>query len=137
MSDAEAASTETATPTNVGFGVDVGGSGIKGGIVDLDTGELVGERFKVLTPQPSTPEAVAGGARARRRIEREEARLDFRNGEATDRTGEIFAEGDAERIALGRLDLDHVGAHPCEQLGTSRARLDMCEIQNSYTVEGL
>lgn len=61
MSDAEAASTETATPTNLGFGVDVGGSGIKGGIVDLDTGELVGERFKVLTPQPSTPEAVAGG----------------------------------------------------------------------------
>ncbi|MAU82852.1 ROK family protein [Gordonia sp. Z-3] len=61
MSDAEAASTETATPTNLGFGVDVGGSGIKGGIVDLDSGELVGERFKVLTPQPSTPEAVAGG----------------------------------------------------------------------------
>ncbi|GGF40922.1 polyphosphate--glucose phosphotransferase [Williamsia phyllosphaerae] len=43
------------------FGVDVGGSGIKGGIVDLDTGELVGDRFKVLTPQPSTPAAVAGG----------------------------------------------------------------------------
>ena len=47
------------TPRNPGFGVDVGGSGIKGGIVDLDTGELVGERFKVLTPQPATPEAVA------------------------------------------------------------------------------
>lgn len=43
------------------FGIDVGGSGIKGGIVDLDTGELVGERFKVLTPQPATPEAVAQG----------------------------------------------------------------------------
>ncbi|MGV0770066.1 polyphosphate--glucose phosphotransferase [Mycobacterium syngnathidarum] len=41
-----------------GFGVDVGGSGIKGGIVDLDTGLLVGERFKLDTPQPSTPEAV-------------------------------------------------------------------------------
>ncbi|BDH57137.1 hypothetical protein MTP03_20760 [Tsukamurella sp. PLM1] len=40
---------------NLGFGVDIGGSGIKGGIVDLDTGELVGDRFKVLTPQPSTP----------------------------------------------------------------------------------
>ncbi|CAM3740531.1 MULTISPECIES: polyphosphate--glucose phosphotransferase [Tsukamurella] len=44
---------------NHGFGVDIGGSGIKGGVVDLDTGELVGERFKVLTPQPSTPEACA------------------------------------------------------------------------------
>ncbi|MDX1890639.1 polyphosphate--glucose phosphotransferase [Mycolicibacterium sp. 050158] len=42
-----------------GFGVDVGGSGVKGGIVDLDTGQLIGERFKLPTPQPSTPEAVA------------------------------------------------------------------------------
>ncbi len=42
-----------------GFGVDIGGSGIKGAVVDLDTGLLVGDRYKVLTPQPSTPEAVA------------------------------------------------------------------------------
>ncbi|BDD82951.1 polyphosphate glucokinase [Tsukamurella pulmonis] len=43
----------------LGFGVDIGGSGIKGGVVDMETGELVGERYKVLTPQPSTPEACA------------------------------------------------------------------------------
>ncbi len=42
-----------------GFGIDVGGSGVKGGIVDLDTGLLIGDRFKLLTPQPATPEAVA------------------------------------------------------------------------------
>jgi polyphosphate glucokinase len=42
-----------------GFGVDVGGSGVKGGIVDLDTGQLIGDRYKLLTPQPATPEAVA------------------------------------------------------------------------------
>ncbi|MGV0792365.1 polyphosphate--glucose phosphotransferase [Mycolicibacterium sp. XJ1819] len=42
-----------------GFGVDVGGSGVKGGIVDLDTGELIGERIKIATPQPATPDAVA------------------------------------------------------------------------------
>ncbi len=42
-----------------GFGVDVGGSGVKGGIVDLDTGALIGDRFKILTPQPATPKAVA------------------------------------------------------------------------------
>ena len=42
-----------------GFGVDVGGSGVKGGVVDLETGELIGDRIKLLTPQPSTPEAVA------------------------------------------------------------------------------
>jgi polyphosphate glucokinase len=41
------------------FGVDIGGSGVKGGIVDLMTGELEHKRIKLLTPQPSTPQAVA------------------------------------------------------------------------------
>ncbi|OBA59143.1 polyphosphate glucokinase [Mycobacterium sp. 1100029.7] len=47
------------TPQRRGFGIDVGGSGIKGGIVDLDTGLLIGDRVKMLTPQPATPAAVA------------------------------------------------------------------------------
>ncbi|MDQ6617685.1 MAG: ROK family protein [Actinomycetota bacterium] len=42
-----------------GFGIDIGGSGIKGAVVDLETGLLVGERHKLATPKPSTPEAVA------------------------------------------------------------------------------
>ncbi|MBV9088586.1 MAG: ROK family protein [Mycobacteriaceae bacterium] len=42
-----------------GFGVDVGGSGVKGGIVDLDTGHLIGDRYKLPTPHPATPAAVA------------------------------------------------------------------------------
>ncbi|MGW7315404.1 polyphosphate--glucose phosphotransferase [Streptomyces sp. NPDC054854] len=42
------------------FGVDIGGSGIKGAPVDLDRGELTQERHKVLTPHPATPEGVAG-----------------------------------------------------------------------------
>ncbi|PEG36460.1 polyphosphate glucokinase [Mycolicibacterium agri] len=46
-------------PQHRGFGVDVGGSGVKGGIVDLDTGKLIGERFKIATPKPATPEAVS------------------------------------------------------------------------------
>ncbi|MFE7794337.1 polyphosphate--glucose phosphotransferase [Streptomyces sp. NPDC057460] len=41
------------------FGVDIGGSGIKGAPVDLDRGDLAQERHKVLTPQPATPEDVA------------------------------------------------------------------------------
>jgi polyphosphate glucokinase len=41
-----------------GFGVDIGGSGIKGCLVDLEQGVLVGERLRVETPQPSTPAAV-------------------------------------------------------------------------------
>lgn len=42
-----------------GFGVDIGGSGVKGGLVDLEAGTLDGERMRIPTPQPSTPEAVA------------------------------------------------------------------------------
>lgn len=50
------------TPT--GLGVDVGGTGIKVGVVDLDRGELIGDRLVRPTPQPATPEAVAGTIRA-------------------------------------------------------------------------
>jgi polyphosphate glucokinase len=42
-----------------GFGIDIGGSGIKGALVDLEKGALVGERLRIDTPHPSTPEAVA------------------------------------------------------------------------------
>ncbi|WP_405921816.1 polyphosphate--glucose phosphotransferase [Streptomyces sp. NBC_00122] len=42
------------------MGVDIGGSGIKGAPVDLERGDLAQERHKVLTPQPATPEGVAG-----------------------------------------------------------------------------
>jgi len=41
------------------LGIDIGGTGIKGAPVDTTTGELVGERFRLLTPVPSTPEAVS------------------------------------------------------------------------------
>ncbi len=40
------------------LGVDVGGSGIKGAIVDVNTGQLLTERFRLLTPQPATPDAM-------------------------------------------------------------------------------
>ena len=43
-----------------GFGVDVGGSGIKGCLVDLDVGQLLGERVRIETPQPSLPDLVYG-----------------------------------------------------------------------------
>ncbi|MFE3883654.1 polyphosphate--glucose phosphotransferase [Streptomyces lydicus] len=45
------------------FGVDIGGSGIKGAPVDLERGELAEERHKVLTPHPATPDAVADGVK--------------------------------------------------------------------------
>lgn len=42
-----------------GLGIDIGGSGIKGAPVDLETGEFADERLRIPTPDPSTPEAVA------------------------------------------------------------------------------
>lgn len=41
------------------FGIDIGGSGIKGAPVDLKKGDLVADRIRLTTPQPSTPDAVA------------------------------------------------------------------------------
>ncbi|WP_417068678.1 polyphosphate--glucose phosphotransferase [Niveibacterium terrae] len=40
------------------LGVDVGGSGIKGAIVETRTGKLLSPRIRIATPQPATPEAV-------------------------------------------------------------------------------
>jgi polyphosphate glucokinase len=42
------------------FGIDFGGSGIKGAPVDLEAGDFAAERVRIKTPKPSTPEAVAG-----------------------------------------------------------------------------
>ncbi|MEV4645907.1 polyphosphate--glucose phosphotransferase [Saccharopolyspora sp. NPDC049426] len=42
-----------------GFGVDIGGSGVKGSPVDIEAGVLAEERLRLATPQPSTPDAVA------------------------------------------------------------------------------
>lgn len=41
------------------LGIDVGASGIKGAIVNIDTGELISERFRLDTPKPALPEAMA------------------------------------------------------------------------------
>jgi len=41
------------------LGIDVGASGIKGAIVDINTGELISDRFRLDTPKPATPKAMA------------------------------------------------------------------------------
>ncbi len=40
------------------LGIDVGATGIKGGLVDIRKGELVTERKRLETPEPATPEAM-------------------------------------------------------------------------------
>jgi polyphosphate glucokinase len=49
----------TASGSGHPFGIDFGGSGIKGAPVDLATGEFTAERVRIDTPHPSTPKAVA------------------------------------------------------------------------------
>lgn len=41
------------------LGVDIGGTGIKAALVDLESGSLVTDRVRIETPRPSAPDAVA------------------------------------------------------------------------------
>ncbi len=41
------------------LGIDIGGSGIKGAPVDVDSGRLLADRHRIPTPDPSRPGAVA------------------------------------------------------------------------------
>ncbi|TAE51247.1 MAG: ROK family protein [Bacteroidetes bacterium] len=41
------------------LGIDIGGTGIKGALVNTLTGELTTDRFRVDTPQPATPQSIA------------------------------------------------------------------------------
>ena len=41
------------------LGIDIGGTGIKGAPVDTETGQLLADRHRIVTPRPATPQAVA------------------------------------------------------------------------------
>jgi polyphosphate glucokinase len=45
------------------LGIDIGGSGVKGAPVDLDTGQLAADRFRVETPRPSDVDRVVAAVR--------------------------------------------------------------------------
>jgi polyphosphate glucokinase len=47
------------SPPEAAFGIDIGGSGIKGAVVDSRTGQLRTPRVRIATPRPSTPHNVA------------------------------------------------------------------------------
>lgn len=47
------------TDGRTAIGVDVGGSGIKAAIVDVDAGTFVSERLRIRTPDPATPAVIA------------------------------------------------------------------------------
>ncbi len=41
------------------LGIDIGGTGIKGAPVNIKTGELTAERFRIPTPEDATPQSIA------------------------------------------------------------------------------
>lgn len=45
--------------SRLAIGIDIGGTGIKAALVDIETGKLLFKRVRIYTPKPSTPEAVA------------------------------------------------------------------------------
>lgn len=47
-----------ASTTTRAVGVDIGGTGIKGALVDISTGELLSDRVKVATPEGAKPDDV-------------------------------------------------------------------------------
>lgn len=53
------ATVSAVTEQDLAFGIDIGGSGMKAAIVDLATGALVSDRYRIDTPQPATPDAMA------------------------------------------------------------------------------
>ena len=64
--------TEDPTPMvngRMAIGVDVGGSGIKAAVVDVETGRFRSDRLRIATPNPSTPDTViAAIARLSKRL---------------------------------------------------------------------
>lgn len=58
--EAEPLEPGSVSPADLAVGLDFGGSGIKGAVVDIRSGRLVGERLRVPTPKPSVPREVVG-----------------------------------------------------------------------------
>ena len=45
------------------LGIDVGGTGIKAALVDVESGKLLSDRHRIDTPRPATPDAMADAIR--------------------------------------------------------------------------
>ena len=46
------------------MGIDVGGSGVKGALVDTDAGQVISERVRFDTPRPAIPAAIASAVKS-------------------------------------------------------------------------
>lgn len=55
--------TDEAPAPRIGLGIDIGGTGTKAALIDLDTGRLLGERVRIATPRPASFESLSRAAR--------------------------------------------------------------------------
>lgn len=56
-------SENVAAPERIGLGIDIGGTGTKAALIDLDTGRLLGERVRMATPRPATFDSLTAAVR--------------------------------------------------------------------------
>jgi polyphosphate glucokinase len=63
VSSPSSPSAQAVASPELSFGIDIGGTGMKAAPVDLTTGELAAPRFRLDTPQPSSPARLAEVAR--------------------------------------------------------------------------
>ncbi|MEM9846390.1 MAG: ROK family protein [Bacteroidota bacterium] len=91
------------------LGIDIGASGIKGGIVNVHTGEMVTERLRIETPQPSTPEAVADAVAALCKMHK------WRNGLIGVGFPAVIMKGEAKTAA--NISQEWIGTNVEELLG--------------------
>ena len=101
--------------SNLAIGIDIGGTGIKAAVVDLDTGTLATERRRLLTPQPALPKAVA--KTVARLFEQEELR-------APQLVGAGFPAVVKDGVALTAANVDKswIGTNVAETIGAAIGR---------------
>lgn len=109
------------------LGIDVGGSGVKGAIVDVESGELLSERVRIATPQPSTPENVATV------VERLVAELDYSGTTAGCSFPTVVVNGQAR--TAGNIDEAWLGTQ-VDQLFGEATGLEFV-VHNDADVAGL
>jgi polyphosphate glucokinase len=96
----------TSTASTHVLGIDVGGSGIKGAIVDTQNGSRVGDRYRLATPARATPKAMA------RVVARIVKHFDWQGPVGCGMPGPIK---NGRVLALANLDKSWIGvrAHQC------------------------
>ena len=126
MTDSPAGADEDMASPRIAIGVDVGGSGIKAAVVDVESGRFRSERLRVATPQPATPEAVSASIgrldQAARQGHRHRRIGPGRHRPAGRGHGRAAADGRQHRPGMGRLPGRRAAGQDARAPGQHRQR---------------